>query len=101
MTKISQLDDVGSSLNAADAFIVQTPGDAITPNKKVTISGLTAYFNISASPFYTDIMVNTTPFIWNQSNDEYYEYRNTLNVAEYTGPTQREWLYNTARFARA
>jgi hypothetical protein len=44
MTKISQLDDVGSSLNAADAFIVQTPGDAITPNKKVTISGLTAYF---------------------------------------------------------
>jgi hypothetical protein len=95
MTKISQLDDVGSSLNAADAFIVQTPGDAITPNKKVTISGLTAYFNISASPFYTDIMVNTTPFIWNQSNDEYYEYRNTLNVADYTGPTAAGSGYTT------
>jgi hypothetical protein len=95
MTKISQLDDVGSSLNAADAFIVQTPGDAITPNKKVTISGLTAYFNISASPFYTDIMVNTTPFIWNQSNDEYYEYRNTLNVAEFTNPTNAGGGYTT------
>jgi hypothetical protein len=95
MTKISQLDDVGSSLNAADAFIVQTPGDAITPNKKVTISGLTAYFNISASPFYTDIMVNTTPFIWNQSNDEYYEYRNTLNVADYTGPAAAGAGYTT------
>jgi hypothetical protein len=95
MTKISQLDDVGSSLNAADAFIVQTPGDAITPNKKVTISGLTAYFNIQASPFYTDIMVDTTPFIWNQSNDEYYEYRNTLNVADYTGPTAAGSGYTT------
>lgn len=95
MTKISQLDDVGSSLNAADAFIVQTPGDAITPNKKVTISGLTAYFNIQASPFYTDIMVNTTPFIWNQSNDEYYEYRNTVNVANYTGPAAAGAGYTT------
>jgi hypothetical protein len=74
---------------------VQTPGDAITPNKKVTISGLTAYFNISASPFYTDIMVNTTPFIWNQSNDEYYEYRNTLNVAEFTNPTNAGGGYTT------
>jgi hypothetical protein len=95
MTKISQLSDIGSSLDVADAFIVQTPGDAITPNKKVTISGLTAYFNISASPFYTDIMVNTTPFIWNQSNDEYYEYRNTLNVANYTGPAAAGAGYTT------
>jgi hypothetical protein len=40
-------------------------------------------------------MVNTTPFIWNQSNDEYYEYRNTLNVADYTGPTAAGSGYTT------
>ena len=95
MTKISQLSDVGSSLNANDAFVIQTPSDGGTPNKKVTISGLTAYFGISASPFYTDIMVDTTPFIWNQTNDKYYEYRNTLNVANYTGPAAAGSGYTT------
>lgn len=95
MTKISQLSDVGSSLNNADAFVIQTPGDAITPNKKVTVSGLTAYLGITASPFYTDIMINTTPFIWNQSNDRYYEYRNTLNVSTFNGPTTAGGGYTT------
>jgi hypothetical protein len=95
MTKISQLSDIGSSLNAADAFVIQTPGDVVTPNKKVTVSGLTAYLGVQVSPFYTDIMVNTTPFIWNQSNDEYYEYRNTLNVAEFTNPTNAGGGYTT------
>jgi hypothetical protein len=95
MTKISQLSDIGSSLNEADAFVVQTPGDISTPNKKVTVSGLTAYLGVSASPFYTDIMVNTTPFIWNQLNDTYYEYRNTLNVANYTGPATAGAGYTT------
>ena len=95
MTKISQLSDIGTSLNAADAFVIQTPGDVVTPNKKVTVSGLTAYLGVQVSPFYTDIMVNTTPFIWNQSNDEYYEYRNTLNVAEFTNPTNAGGGYTT------
>jgi hypothetical protein len=95
MTKISQLSDVGSSLNADDAFVLQVPSDGGTPNKKVTISGLTAYFGIQASPFYTDIMVDTTPFIWNQTNDKYYEYRNTLNVANYTGPAAAGSGYTT------
>jgi hypothetical protein len=95
MTKISQLSDIGSSLNAADAFVIQTPGDAITPNKRVTVSGLTTYLGIAVSPFYTDIMVNTTPFIWNQSNDRYYEYRNTLNVSTFTGPTAAGAGYTT------
>jgi hypothetical protein len=95
MTKISQLSDVGSSLNADDAFVIQVPSDGGTPNKKVTISGLTAYFGIQASPFYTDIMVDTTPFIWNQTNDKYYEYRNTLNVANYTGPAAAGSGYTT------
>ena len=45
MTKISQLSSVGSSLNVADAFVIQTPGDISTPNKKVTVSGLTTYLN--------------------------------------------------------
>jgi hypothetical protein len=95
MTKISQLSDIGSSLNVADAFVIQTPGDISTPNKKVTVSGLSAYLGVSASPFYTDIMINTTPFIWNQSNDRYYEYRNTLNVATYTGPAAAGAGYTT------
>jgi hypothetical protein len=95
MTKISQLSDVGSSLNADDAFVLQVPSDGGTPNKKVTISGLTAYFGVGASPFYTDIMVDTTPFIWNQTNDKYYEYRNTLNLANYTGPTAAGGGYTT------
>lgn len=95
MTKISQLSDIGSSLNAADAFIIQTPGDISTPNKKVTVSGLSAYLGVSASPFYTDIMVNTTPFIWNQNNDTYYEYRNTLNVSSFVGPVTAGGGYTT------
>jgi hypothetical protein len=45
MTKISQLSSAGSSLNVVDAFVIQTPGDVGTPNKKVTVSGLTTYLN--------------------------------------------------------
>jgi hypothetical protein len=95
MPTIGSLPDAGISLNAADAFIVQTPGDISTPNKKVTVSGLGAYLGVAPSPFYTDIMINTTPFIWNQSNDTYYEYRNTLNVANYTGPAAAGAGYTT------
>jgi hypothetical protein len=95
MTKISALSDVGSALNNADAFIIQTPGDIVTPNKKVTVSGLATYLGIGTSPFYTDIMVDTTPFIWNQTNDRYYEYRNTLNVTQLTGPATAGAGYTT------
>jgi hypothetical protein len=45
MTKISQLSSAGSSLNVVDAFVIQTPGDLSTPNKKLTVSGLTTYLN--------------------------------------------------------
>jgi hypothetical protein len=95
MTKIGDLPDAGTSLNAADAFIVQTPADISSPNKKVTISGLGTYLGIATSPFYTDIMVDTTPFIWNQTNDTYYEYRNTLNVTQLTGPATAGAGYTT------
>jgi hypothetical protein len=95
MTKIGDLPDAGASLNAADAFIVQTPADISSPNKKVTISGLGTYLGIATSPFYTDIMVDTTPFIWNQTNDTYYEYRNTLNVTQLAGPATAGAGYTT------
>lgn len=95
MTKISQLSDVGSSLNVADAFLIQTPGDGVTPNKKVTVSGLTAYLGVAVNPFYSDITIDTTPFIWNQTNDKYYEYRNTLSVATFTGPAAAGAGYTT------
>jgi len=95
MTKISQLTDVGSSLNDADAFIIQTPGDASDPNKKVTVSGLADYLGVEISPYYSDIMVDTTPFIWNQTNDNYYEYRNTLNVSSFAGPSNAGAGYTT------
>jgi hypothetical protein len=95
MTKISALSDVGSALNNADAFVIQTPGDIVTPNKKVTVSGLAAYLGINTSSFYTDIMIDTTPFIWNQTNDRYYEYRNTLNVTQLAGPAAAGAGYTT------
>ena len=95
MTKISQLPDTGSVLNDADAFVIQTPGDIVEPNKKVTVSGLAAYLGVETSPFYTDIMLDTTPFIWNQTNDKYYEYRNTLNVTQLTGPAAAGAGYTT------
>lgn len=93
MTKISALVDIGGSLADGDEFIVRDVDDAITPNKKVTVSGLRNA--VQTSPFYTDIMVNTTPFIWNQLNDTYYEYRNTLNVANYVGPALAGSGYTT------
>jgi hypothetical protein len=95
MTKISQLSDVGTSLTPEDAFVIQTPGDISTPNKKVTVSGLSAFLNVGSAAFYTDIMVDTTPFIWNQTNDTYYEYRNTLNVAQLAGPATAGAGYTT------
>jgi hypothetical protein len=95
MTKISQLSDTGTSLAPEDAFIINTPGDVGTPNKKVTVSGLSAFLNVGSAAFYTDIMVDTTPFIWNQTNDTYYEYRNTLNVTQLTGPAAAGAGYTT------
>ena len=95
MTKISQLSDTGTSLTPQDAFIINTPGDVGTPNKKVTISGLSAFLNVGSAAFYTDIMVDTTPFIWNQANDTYYEYRNTLNVTQLAGPATAGAGYTT------
>jgi len=95
MTKISALTDVGSSLNDADAFIIQTPGDASDPNKKVTVSGLAEYLGVEISPYYSDIMIDTTPLIWNQTNDNYYEYRNTLNVTSFAGPSNAGAGYTT------
>lgn len=95
MTKISQLSDLGSALSAQDAFVLNTPGDAITPNKKVTVSGLSAYLATQGSAFYTDIPINTTPFIWNQSNDRYYEYRNSINLSTFTGPAAAGAGYTT------
>ena len=95
MTKISQLSDVGTSLAPEDAFVIQTPGDISTPNKKVTVSGLSAFLNVGSAAFYTDIMVDTTPFIWNQTNDTYYEYRNTLNVTQLAGPATAGAGYTT------
>jgi len=95
MTKISQLSDVGTSLAPEDAFVIQTPGDISTPNKKVTVSGLSTFLNVGSAAFYTDIMVDTTPFIWNQTNDTYYEYRNTLNVTQLAGPATAGAGYTT------
>ena len=95
MTKISQLTDVGTSLAAQDAFVINTPADGVTPNKKLTISGLTTYLSAGAAPFYTDIMVDTTPFIWNQTNDRYYEYRNTSTISSFAGPSAAGIGYTT------
>jgi hypothetical protein len=82
-------------IQGADEFLIRDASDGSTPNKKVTVSGLTEYFRTEISPFYTDIMVNTTPFIWNQTNDKYYEYRNTLNVSQFTNPTNAGGGYTT------
>lgn len=43
MTKISQLTDIGSSLAANDEFLVRDVSDSVTPNKKVTSSGIIDY----------------------------------------------------------
>ena len=95
MTKISALSDIGSALADGDAFVIQDVSDGVTPNKKVTVSGIRTYLGVGTSPFYTDIMVNTTPFIWNQTNDTYYEYRNTLNLGTFTGPAAAGAGYTT------
>jgi hypothetical protein len=42
MTKISQLDDIGTGLAANDEFIIRDVSDASNPNKKVTASGFFA-----------------------------------------------------------
>ena len=57
MTKISQLSSAGSSLNVVDAFVIQTPGDVGTPNKKVTVSGLTTYLNTALNISSSDTVV--------------------------------------------
>jgi hypothetical protein len=82
-------------IQGGDEFLIRDVSDGAAVNKKVTVSGLTEYFRTEISPFYTDIMVNTTPFIWNQTNDKYYEYRNTLNVSQFTNPTNAGGGYTT------
>ena len=57
MTKISQLSSAGSSLNVVDAFVIQTPGDLSTPNKKLTVSGLTTYLNTALNISSSDTVV--------------------------------------------
>ncbi len=41
MTKISQLSSIGDSLAIGDQFLIRDIDDAVTPNKSVTISGMT------------------------------------------------------------
>jgi hypothetical protein len=43
MTKISQLSSIGASLADLDEFVVRDFSDAVTPNKKVTASGVLTY----------------------------------------------------------
>jgi hypothetical protein len=47
--RISQLTDIGSGLAPGDQFILRDVSDAVTPNKAVTISGLSAYFNLGTA----------------------------------------------------
>jgi hypothetical protein len=87
--------DIGTALVGSDELIVRDVSDGTTPNKKITVTNLAAYLSAEISPFYTDIMLDTTPFIWNQTNDKYYEYRNTLNVTQLTGPAAAGAGYTT------
>ncbi|NDC48880.1 MAG: hypothetical protein EBZ61_07360, partial [Micrococcales bacterium] len=41
MTKISQLSSIGDSLAIDDQFLIRDVSDAVTPNKSVTVSGIT------------------------------------------------------------
>jgi hypothetical protein len=95
MTKISQLLDMGGNLSANDAFIVQASGAASGLTQRVTVSGLLTYYNIQPASYYSDIMLGTTPFIWSQANDTYYEYKNTINVVALSGPTNAGNGYTT------
>jgi hypothetical protein len=43
MTKISQLSSIGANLENLDEFVIRDFSDAVTPNKKVTASGVLTY----------------------------------------------------------
>jgi hypothetical protein len=93
--KISQLTDIGEDLASEDRFILRDFSDATTPNKAVTVSGLTNYLKTAIIPFDSDITVDTTPFIWQQSSDTYYEYVNVVETESSTGPTTAGLSYVT------
>jgi hypothetical protein len=95
MTKISQLSDMGSALSREDLFVIQTSGVASGVVKKVSVSGLLSYYGVEPASYYSDLMLGTTPFIWNQTNDTYYEYRNSINTSSFTGPSVAGAGYTT------
>jgi hypothetical protein len=95
MTKISQLSDMGSALSREDLFVIQTSGVPSGVVKKVSVSGLLSYYGVEPASYYSDLMLGTTPFIWNQANDTYYEYRNSINTSSFAGPTVAGAGYTT------
>jgi hypothetical protein len=95
MTKISQFSDMGSALSREDLFVIQESGVPSGVVKKVSVSGLLSYYGVEPASYYSDIMVDTTPFIWNQTNDTYYEYRNSINTSSFAGPAVAGAGYTT------
>jgi hypothetical protein len=95
MTKISQLSDMGSALSREDLFVIQTSGVPSGVVKKVSVSGLLSYYGVEPASYYSDLMLDTTPFIWNQTNDTYYEYKNSINTASFAGPAVAGAGYTT------
>ena len=94
MTKISALTDIGAGIADGDAFIIQDISDGTTPNKKITASGLKAFVQTNV-PLGSDLTIDTTPFIWKQLNDTYYEYTNSLTLAAFSGPAAAGAGYTT------
>jgi hypothetical protein len=86
MTKISELADIGSGLAGDDVFIIQDISDSITPTKKITASGIRTAIQAAGSP-NGDITIDTTPFIWRQLDDTYYEYTSPSTLASFSGPS--------------
>jgi hypothetical protein len=76
-------------------FVIQESGVPSGVVKKVSVSGLLSYYGVEPASYYSDLMLDTTPFIWNQANDRYYEYRNTLNVTQLNGPAAAGAGYTT------
>jgi hypothetical protein len=95
MTKISQFSDMGSALSREDLFVIQESGVPSGVVKKVSVSGLLSYYGVEPASYYSDIMVDTTPFIWNQTNDTYYEYKNSINTSSFAGPAVAGAGYTT------
>ena len=49
MTKISQLSSIGDSLAVDDQFIIRDVSDISTPNKSVTVSGITRALDLGSA----------------------------------------------------